>query len=42
MYPSGSDPLAEWGGSPWATPTSMRNVDVECEARVLSSYEAAD
>ena len=24
---------------PWATPTSMRNVDVECEARVVQSYE---
>lgn len=38
MYPAGSDPLAEWGGSPWATPTSMRTVDVECEARVIATY----
>ncbi|MDY0170848.1 MAG: helicase-related protein, partial [Thermoguttaceae bacterium] len=42
MYPAGSDPLSEWAGSPWATPTSMRNVDVECEARVVSAYEVSD
>jgi hypothetical protein len=38
MYPAGTEPLDEWDGSPWATPSSMRNVDVECEARVISTY----
>ena len=40
MYPAGTEPLADWDDSPWATPSSMRNVDVECEARVLASYES--
>ncbi len=38
MYPAGTEPLEDWDGSPWATPSSMRNVDVECEARVISAY----
>ena len=42
MYPAGTDPLNEWGGSSWATPTSMRNVDVECEARVVPAYEVTE
>ncbi len=39
MYPAGSEPLDEWAGSPWSTPMSMRNVDVECEAGVIATYE---
>jgi len=39
IYPSGTEPLAEWDDSAWATPSSMRNVDVECEAGVIQSYE---
>lgn len=39
MYPAGTEPPADWDDSAWATPTSMRNVDVECEARVVQSYE---
>jgi len=39
MYPAGSEPPAEWDDSAWATPASMRNVDVECQARVVTSYE---
>lgn len=39
MYPAGTEPLADWDDSAWSTPTSMRNVDVECEARVVQSYE---
>lgn len=38
MYPAGSEPLADWDDSAWSTPTSMRNVDVECVAQVIASY----
>ena len=38
MYPAGTEPLEDWDESPWATPSSMRNVDVECEARVIPKY----
>lgn len=39
MYPAGSEPLPAWAESAWATPSSMRNVDVECRAEVIASYE---
>lgn len=39
MYPAGSTPLSEWANSAWSTPSSMRNVDVECRAEVIASYE---
>ena len=39
MYPAGSEPLKEWDDSPWPTPSSMRNVDVECEAKVVATYD---
>ena len=39
MFPAGSEPRPEWGESAWSTPTSMRNVDVECQAQVVASYE---
>jgi hypothetical protein len=42
MYPAGTEPLEEWDDSPWPTPASMRNVDVECDARVLSFYPDTD
>lgn len=39
MYPAGSEPRNEWDMA-WPTPSSMRNVDVECQARVVSVYPA--
>ncbi len=39
MYPAGTEPLPDWDDSAWATPSSMRNVDVECQAQVVQSYE---
>ncbi|MCD4785236.1 MAG: hypothetical protein K8T10_15575 [Candidatus Eremiobacteraeota bacterium] len=39
MYPAGTSPLDEWSGIAWPTPTSMRNVDASCEARVIQNYE---
>lgn len=41
LHPAGSEPLDEWGGSAWPTPTSMRNVDVECDAQVVPMYEVS-
>lgn len=38
MYPAGTEPLADWGDTSWPVPTSMRNVDVECEARIVPEY----
>lgn len=40
MYPAGSEPRPEWAGSAWSTPSSMRNVDVECRAEVIAIYGA--
>ncbi len=39
MYPAGTEPLDDWDDSAWATPSSMRNVDVECQAGVVQKYE---
>jgi hypothetical protein len=39
MYPAGSEPPADWEDSAWPTPSSMRNVDVECQARVVTTYD---
>ncbi|MCG8037117.1 MAG: helicase C-terminal domain-containing protein [Candidatus Thiodiazotropha taylori] len=38
MYPAGMPELAEWVDASWSTPTSMRSVDKESEALVLSVY----
>lgn len=38
MYPAGTEPRSEWDDLAWSTPSSLRNVDVECEARVLGLY----
>lgn len=41
MYPAGSEPREEWDGLAWPTPSSMRSVDVECEAQVLGLYRTS-
>lgn len=41
MYPAGTEPRVEWDVS-WPTPSSMRNVDVECIARVVPMYPLPD
>jgi superfamily II DNA/RNA helicase len=38
MYPAGSEPNPLWDDNSWQTPTSMRNVDVECEAQIIGTY----
>ena len=38
MYPAGSSELSDWEGNSWATPSSMRFVDTECEAEVIKIY----
>jgi hypothetical protein len=38
MYPSGSQPLPAWQDRAYSTPSSLRNVDAECDARVVTSY----
>ncbi|SEN81682.1 Helicase conserved C-terminal domain-containing protein [Lihuaxuella thermophila] len=38
MYPSSLVGNQDLQKKAWATPTSMRNVDVECEARVIDFY----
>ena len=38
MYPSGMHPDPSWDGRALPTPTSMRNVDANCQASVLSMY----
>ena len=35
MYPAGSQQHPHWQNWPYATPSSMRNVDAECAARPL-------
>jgi hypothetical protein len=38
IYPAGYKPQDEWENRSWPTPTSMRNVDADCEANVISNY----
>jgi hypothetical protein len=38
MYPSGNHPSEQWDGRAYATPSSMRNVDAGCQAKVIALY----
>jgi hypothetical protein len=38
MYPAGTQKLAEWSEPAYQTPSSMRNVDSTCDARVLNKF----
>ena len=38
MYPSGTQPLPAWQDRALATPSSLRNVDSECDAMVLTNF----
>jgi hypothetical protein len=38
MYPAGTQKLAEWGEPTYQTPSSMRNVDSTCDARILPRF----
>jgi hypothetical protein len=38
MYPAGTQKLAEWSEPTYQTPSSMRNVDSTCDARVLPRF----
>ena len=43
IYPAGTQPSPKWNGRGKETPTSMRNVDAECEARILTHrYKAKE
>ena len=42
MYPAGSEPLEDWIGRSWPTPSSMRNVDASCEAETIKQYPEPD
>ena len=42
MYPAGAEPLEEWIGRSWSTPSSMRNVDASCEAETIRQYPEPD
>jgi hypothetical protein len=38
MYPAGTQKLSEWSEPTYPTPSSMRNVDSTCDARVLPRF----
>lgn len=38
MYPSGTEPRMVWANRAKATPSSMRNVDSGCDARVIPQF----
>ena len=39
IYPAGSNPAEDIKQRAWPTPTSMRNVDLTCEATIISEYK---
>ena len=42
MYPAGSEPLEDWRNRSWSTPSSMRNVDANCEAVTITQFPQPD
>lgn len=38
MYPNGTQKLSQWGEPTYPTPSSMRNVDSTCDARVVPRF----
>lgn len=42
MYPSGTQKLADWSEPTYPTPSSMRNVDSTCDARVVARFPQPD
>ncbi len=38
MYPAGAQKLSDWSEPTYPTPSSMRNVDSTCDAKVLGSF----
>lgn len=38
LHPAGTVPAPQWNDKSWPTPSSMRDVDASCEARVLGQY----
>jgi hypothetical protein len=42
MYPAGISPPEEWDLKSWPTPTSMRTVDVSCDAKVVERYKVSE
>jgi hypothetical protein len=42
MYPAGTQKLSEWGEPTYPTPSSMRNVDSTCDARVVPRFPQAE
>ena len=42
MFPAGTKRNSAWLGRGFETPTSMRNVDAECEARLIDKYYSED
>ena len=42
MYPSGTQKMAEWSEPAYPTPSSMRNVDSTCDARVIPRFPSPE
>jgi len=42
MYTAGSNPSEDIKERAWQTPTSMRNVDSTCDAKVITNYVNID
>jgi hypothetical protein len=42
MYPSGTQKMTEWSEPTYPTPSSMRNVDSTCDARVIPRFPSPE